>query len=498
MTGLLAWPPAPPAAISIAPVPPPNLFAPDADNDTATTGKGKPVTINVLANDVPTLGLIDPATVTIVSSTPANGSHVVNFDGTVTYSPALNFTGTDSFTYTVANNFGSVSHAATVTVTVVAPPQANPDSTSTTIGSQISIDVLANDTAGNGTINPSSVNVVSPPTSGCGSVFNPGNGTLLYTAPAAVPASGVCTFGYRVTDSFTPPQSSNVATVTVTITAGNLPVAVNDRVFTPVGATITIDVLANDISTVPINPATVLITPPGAASANPTTGLITYTAPGAPGTYAFTYTVRDTNGGLSNIASVTANVTSVVAVNDAQTMTAAAGAKAVINVIGNDTSSIAINPASVVIVSQPANGSAVANAGGTVTYTPNPGYVSPSNTPDTFTYTVKDILGVVSNAATVAVTVEAPNEVLTVTRAEFQVGGAAWRIDGTTTARAAGETMTIYNGPTVGATPLGTVTVTNNGTWTLSTNGPQPVLLQKISVKSFLGSVLEGVTLVVR
>ena len=499
MTGLLTWPPAAPPAIAINEVKELNLFAPDAVNDSAATGKGKPVTINVIANDVPTLGLIDPASVKIVASTPASGTHVVNFDGTITYTPVLTFTGTDTFTYTVANNFGTASNVATVTVAVVAPPVANADTASVKIGSQQSIDVLANDSAGVSPINHASVNVVSPPASGCGTVFNPGTGDLLYTAPVAVPASGVCTFGYVVTDSFTPPQTSNIATVTVTITPDNLPVAVNDRVATPAGATITIDVLANDLPTAfPIDRTTVQISPAGAASVNPTTGLVTYTAPGAPGSYAFTYTVRDTNGGRSNSATVAVTVTSVVAVNDAQTMTAAPGANMVINVIANDTSAIAINPASVVIASQPANGSALANGNGTVTYTPNPGYVSPSNTPDTFSYTVKDFLGMVSNVATVAVTVSAPNEILAVTRAEFQVGGAAWRIDGTTTARVPGETMTIYNGPTVGAAPLGTVTVTNNGTWTLSTPGPQPDPSLQISVKSGPGAILEGVTLVVR
>src|SRR6185369_11767945 len=106
-------------------------FAPEAVNDTAGTPKNVAVKINVLANDVPTLGLIDPSSVTIVSP-PANGSPSVNYDGSITYTPAGNFSGTDSFIYTVANTFGSVSNAATVTVNVAsapapAPPVANPD-----------------------------------------------------------------------------------------------------------------------------------------------------------------------------------------------------------------------------------------------------------------------------------------------------------------------------------------------------------------------------------
>ena len=59
------------------------------------------------------------------------------------------------------------------------------------------------------------------------------------------------------------------------------------------------------------------------------------------------------------------------------------------------------------IVSTPANGTVVNNGDGTVTYTPNAGFFSPPD--DTFTYTVGDLAGNTSNAATVTVTV---NEVI--------------------------------------------------------------------------------------
>jgi hypothetical protein len=45
---------------------------------------------------------------------------VINADGTLTYTPAPEFHGTDSFTYTVLDKDGSVSQLATVTVTVSA------------------------------------------------------------------------------------------------------------------------------------------------------------------------------------------------------------------------------------------------------------------------------------------------------------------------------------------------------------------------------------------
>ncbi|MDF1554056.1 MAG: Ig-like domain-containing protein, partial [Deferrisomatales bacterium] len=63
-------------------------------------------------------------------------------------------------------------------------------------------------------------------------------------------------------------------------------------------------------------------------------------------------------------------------------------------------------PASVAIASGPANGIAVANPDGTVTYTPNPSFTGS----DTFTYTVNDDDGATSNAAVVTLAVVADNE----------------------------------------------------------------------------------------
>jgi lysophospholipase L1-like esterase len=53
--------------------------------------------------------------VTIVSN-PVNGTAVANVDGTVTYTPGSGFGGIDSFSYTVNDDLGAVSNAATVTV----------------------------------------------------------------------------------------------------------------------------------------------------------------------------------------------------------------------------------------------------------------------------------------------------------------------------------------------------------------------------------------------
>jgi hypothetical protein len=480
---------------------------PVANNDTATTSVNGTVTINVIANDISATSTINPATVAVTQPAAGGGTATANPNGTVTYTaPAA--AGTYSFTYTVKDFFAppATSNVATVTVTVTAadiPPVANNDAAAATTSATITIPVLANDTSATSTINPATV-AVTAPTGGI-AVAN-ANGTVTYTAPA-VP--GVYTFAYTVQDNFVPPATSNAALVTVTVTAPNVPpVANSDTAATTTGSTITIPVLANDTSaTNTLNPATVVVTAPtgGTAVAN-ANGTVTYTAPAAAGTYTFTYTVKDNfvPPATSNVATVTVTVTAPlippVANNDTATMVGGAGTSAVINVLANDTAGTnPINPASVVIVTQPINGSATANPiTGAVTYAPAPGFVGI----DTFTYTVKDSLGTLSNTATVSVTVTPPStESLTITVAQFNVNGSEWRVEGTTTARTPGETISVFNNPTVGVGLLGTATVDPNGVWKFNLKpGPLPNTLLKISVQSSLTppQKTEGITLIVR
>jgi len=87
-------------------------------NDTVSVGQNLPRAINVLANDSGLTNL--PLTVTIVTGA-ANGTLTVNADNTVTFAPALNYIGPDSFVYQVRDSAGQTSQA-TVSVTVKPPP----------------------------------------------------------------------------------------------------------------------------------------------------------------------------------------------------------------------------------------------------------------------------------------------------------------------------------------------------------------------------------------
>jgi hypothetical protein len=79
------------------------------------------VTLSVTANDFDSDGTIDVATVVLTGGgiTLNGGTAIANGNGTVTYTPGRNFRGPDSFTYTVKDNLGATSNAATVTVSVV-------------------------------------------------------------------------------------------------------------------------------------------------------------------------------------------------------------------------------------------------------------------------------------------------------------------------------------------------------------------------------------------
>ncbi|MGB6301566.1 MAG: PKD domain-containing protein, partial [Rivularia sp. (in: cyanobacteria)] len=93
-----------------------DILIPTANNDTAITNQGKPVTINVLDNDTDADGTINPSTIQI-ESPPVNGNITINDDGTITYNPSGN-AAADTFTYTVKDNDNNTSNTATVNITI--------------------------------------------------------------------------------------------------------------------------------------------------------------------------------------------------------------------------------------------------------------------------------------------------------------------------------------------------------------------------------------------
>ncbi|GMG83951.1 hypothetical protein LNKW23_31650 [Paralimibaculum aggregatum] len=183
--------------------------APAASDDSASTAFETAVLIDVLANDSDADG--DTLTIASVSG-PASGTAAIE-GGQVRYTPAAGFSGGVMFDYTVSDGMGG-SDTATVTVTVAAAantaPVAADDSAGTAFETAALIDVLGNDSDGDG----DALTIVS--------VTSPANGTaaieggqVRYTPAAGF--SGADMFTYTVSDGM---GGTDSASVTVTIDAG--------------------------------------------------------------------------------------------------------------------------------------------------------------------------------------------------------------------------------------------------------------------------------------
>jgi gliding motility-associated-like protein len=91
--------------------------APVAMDDGVSTNQNVVYTGNIIANDTDVEGNSLTLNTTVVSA-PIYGSVTLNASGSITYTPKINFVGTDSFTYEVCDN-GSPSACDQGTVTIV-------------------------------------------------------------------------------------------------------------------------------------------------------------------------------------------------------------------------------------------------------------------------------------------------------------------------------------------------------------------------------------------
>lgn len=105
---------------------------PVANDDAASTDEDTAVTIDVLGNDTD----VEGDSLTVTSATAANGSVVINPDGTLNYTPDANFNGGDTITYTISDgNGGTASATVDITVNPVndAPETSDPDDPAVTV-----------------------------------------------------------------------------------------------------------------------------------------------------------------------------------------------------------------------------------------------------------------------------------------------------------------------------------------------------------------------------
>ncbi|MHA2688469.1 Ig-like domain-containing protein, partial [Vibrio harveyi] len=368
--------------------------APVAVNDTVTTDEDTAVTIDVLANDS------DPEndTLTITAaSVPAEQGTVTIVDGKLVFTPAENFNGDATISYTTSD--GELSDDATVAVTVNpvndAPVAAN-DTVATDEDTAVTIDVLANDSDPENdqlTITNASV----PAEQGTVAIVD---GKLVFTP--AENFNGDATISYTTSDG----QLTDDATVAVTVNPVNdAPVAVNDTVSTDEDTAVTIDVLANDSDpendTLTITSASV---PAEQGTVTIVDGKLVFTpAENFNGDATISYTISD--GQLTDDATVAVTVNPVndapVAVND--TVATDEDTAVTIDVLANDSDpendTLTITAASV-----PAEQGTVAIVDGKLVFTPAENF----NGDATISYTISD--GQLTDDATVAVTVNPVND----------------------------------------------------------------------------------------
>ncbi len=186
---------------------------PVAQDDSAVCAINQSLQIRVLANDSAATGQsLNVASLTITSP-PQHGTATVNTTtGMVTYQPTNDYSGADTFEYTVRDGLGALSNTATVSVRIQPAPVAVNDTATLQADKSVTINVLANDTSSGGTLNSSSIKIVVPPAHGTALAAS---GEVAYTPTAGY--SGLDTFQYSVQDNLG--TVSNIATVSIDVTA---------------------------------------------------------------------------------------------------------------------------------------------------------------------------------------------------------------------------------------------------------------------------------------
>jgi VCBS repeat-containing protein len=176
-----------------------------------------PAATGVLNNDTDPDG--NTLTAQLVTG-PTHGQLTFNADGSFTYVPAANFSGSDTFTYR-ASDGTTTSSPVTVTINITAvndAPVAANDNYSVTSGQTLTTTttngVIANDSDPDGTT-PTAVLVQNV---AHGTLTLNSNGTFTYTPTAGF--VGTDTFTYRATDGS---LQSSPATVTITVTSASTP-----------------------------------------------------------------------------------------------------------------------------------------------------------------------------------------------------------------------------------------------------------------------------------
>ena len=392
-------------SLSITPVNDPPL----ANPDTFSTNEDTSATVDLLTNDSDVEG--DTLTLTSVTQS-SHGSVEIVDSRHAKYTPNLNYSGPDSFSYTISDGHGgnASSNVSFTVVPVNDPPIANDDSITAIEDTPANIPVLNNDTDVDGDIlYLESFDSISAQG---GTLTRVENGTpgvtsddqIKYTPAANF--SGEDTFNYKVSDG----KLSDSAVVIINVTANpQAPVANDDSYSLNINTSLDVPadsgLLANDINFEPTGLTAQLVSGPshGTLSLNADGSFHYAPSMDYAGTDVFTY--QSVGGGIaSNTASVTLTINSMdrspVAVDDVysigQDSTLSVAAPGLLT---NDSDPDG-NPLVATLYSEPAHGTVVLNPDGSFAYTPFTGYIGA----DSFQYQASDG-AMPSNNATVQITV---------------------------------------------------------------------------------------------
>lgn len=282
---------------------------PIASNDTATTLENTPVTIDVLDND----SLKNKATLSDFQNASVNNGSINEVSNKLIYTPANNFTGVDTFTYTICDGL-STPNCDTATVTVTVTDTGNPTAVDDTYdaieNTEIVLDTfLDNDDLADGAV-LSSIDTAST----SGTVILNNDNTIGYTSKNGF--SGVDTFTYTLCDSDETPSCST-AIVTINVTDEGNPVATNDAItvlanqLTSINSILNNDTIIDDavIASVDasVTSGSVVLNNDGTLTYQPTSGF--------EGEDTFSYTICDDDSPTNNCSTASVTITVIVPLN---------------------------------------------------------------------------------------------------------------------------------------------------------------------------------------
>jgi large repetitive protein len=375
---------------------------PIAVDDAYTTNGNTTVGFKVTTNDDPK-GTI--ASVNVITA-PKNGS--LNFVGldSIRFTPFNGYCGTDTFTYSLCNQFGLCDTAQVVVVmNCVAqpiPPVAVEDVASTQRNTPIQIAMLDNDTT-NGAL--TTIEVVTNPTRGTAVVQ--GN-NMLYT-----PTTDLCGMNDVITYRICNANGCDTAQIVVSVSCGtvnnnaNKPVAVDDAYTTDKGVSVTFKATLNDTINGTLTGMNVIVDPRHGAILFRSPDTLIYTPQlGYCGNDTLTYVILN-NRGLSDTANIivtitcTPDVASALPVAVQDVATTPKNRPVTVAVLTNDTLNGTLTRP-IVIKTQPNRGVATI-VNNDIVYTPQTGQCGFN---DTLTYEICNIQG--CSTAQVIVTVACP------------------------------------------------------------------------------------------